>query len=128
MRLLRLQFRFTDEADVAAYGDGWHLWDELALARLRGRELIALEELVDRELILIMQDLRKEKTLAKMAAMWLTLHREGHSVAWADFDPAVNTVDWEEAPEVPLDSGAEGTPAPNSSPEPSTESATSSPA
>lgn len=127
MRLLTLRFRFKDPDDIAAYGDDWHLWDEPALSRLRGREMIALEEAVDHPLIAIINDLREEETpaLATMRAMWITLHRAGHTVAWPDFNPAVLQVDWEGVPEVPLGSGAEATTEPNSSPEPSTGSATS---
>lgn len=125
MRLLRLQFQFVDPDDVAVHGDGWHLVDEPAIARLRGRELIALEELIDQPIIQVMRGFREEKTLPTMRLMWVALHRAGSPVEWPDFNPAVNTVRWEEAPEVPLDSGAEATPEPNSSAEPSTESAIS---
>lgn len=122
MRPQRLQFTFTDPDDVAAYGAGPWVWDEPALARLRGREQIDLEELVDMPLIKVMRGLREEKTLHQMAAMWLTLHRAGQTVAWADFNPITLAVEWGVAPEVPLDSGAA---TPDSSSEPSTESATS---
>lgn len=128
-RLFPLRFRFLDGDDVAAYGDGWHAWDEPALARLRGRELIELEEVVGRPLVGIINGLRDpddpHHTLASMQAMWIAVHREGHQVAWADFNPAVYRAEWEEVPQVPLGSGAAATTEPNSSPEPSTGSATS---
>jgi hypothetical protein len=129
-RLYALRFRFKDAEDVAAYGDGWHAWDEPAVTRLRGRELIALEELVDGKLVDIIRGLREEKTLATMQAMWIGLHREGQAVAWEDFNPVVigpDGPDWEKVPEpeAPLDPGAAALPEPSSSAKPTTESATS---
>lgn len=124
---MALQFRFTDEQDIAAYGDRWWPWDEADLARIRGRELIALEEEIDIPLWQVRRDLRTGSTLATMAAMWIAMHRAGHAVAWADFNPAVSLSDWEVAPEAPLASGE--APAPDSgssmTPPPSPESATS---
>lgn len=126
-RLYALRFRFRDPEDVAAYGDGWHVWDEPAVVRLRGRELIELEELVDGKLVDIIRGLREEKTLATMQAMWIALHREGHPVAWDDFNPVVIGPDWEKVPEpeAPLDLGAAAMPEPNSSAKPTAASATS---
>lgn len=124
---MALRFRFTDEADVAAYGDDWWVWDEADLARIRGRELIALEEQIDLQLFEVRRQIREGKTLATMAAMWIVLHRAGNPVAWADFNPAVSLATWEVAPEVPLVSGEDPAPESGSSttPPPSPESATS---
>lgn len=120
-----LRFRFTDEADVAAYGDQWWVWDEQAVTRLRGRELIELEEAVDQPIPLIVQGLRANSTLATMAAMWIAMHLDGHPVRWVGFNPLVLTAEWEAAPERPLESGGDPTTDSDSSPEPTTESATS---
>lgn len=125
---MALQFRFTDEQDVAAYGDGWWVWDEADLARIRGRELIALEEEIDIPLYRVMRDLRTGSTLAGMAAIWIAMKRAGGPAgAWADFNPAVSLVTWEAAPEAPLASGEAPAPDSDSSttPLPSPESATS---
>lgn len=124
---MALQFRFTDEQDIAAYGDRWWPWDEADLARIRGRELIALEEEIDIPLWQVRRDLRTGSTLATMAAMWIAMHRAGHAVAWVDFNPAVSLATWEAVPEPPLASG--GDPAQDSdsstTPAPDPESATS---
>lgn len=122
------QFRFIDPEDVEAYGDGWHIWDEQALLRLRGREQIALEDAVDIPLRVLIEMLRTESTLAYMAAMWIVLHREGHKVKWADFNPAVHLAEWEAVPKPdPLgeESGEDPAPDSASSTEPDPESATS---
>lgn len=122
-----LRFRFLDEQDVAAYGDRWWVWDEDDLARIRGRELIALEEVIDMPLLKVRREIRESNTLATMAAMWVAMHRAGHPVAWADFNPAVQLATWEAVPETPLVSGEDPAPASDSStiPAPSPESATS---
>lgn len=129
MDLRVLRFRFTEEQDVAAYGDGWWVWDEKELARLRGRELIALEELIDMPLFEVRRLMRIGSTLGTMAAMWVALHRAGHPGlgTWADFNPAPSLATWEAVPEVPLVSGEDPEPGSGSStaPPPSPESVTS---
>lgn len=129
------QFRFTEAEDVAAYGDQWWTWDEAAVARLRGRQLIALEEAVGMTLVDVFGGVHRDATAEKMAAMWIALHLAGHKVAFDDFNPAVMLATWELVPEEPapgpLDGdsgGAPPTPDSGSSPEPTAESATSSPA
>lgn len=120
-----MRFRFGDADDVAAFGDGWWVWDEEEVTRLKGRELIALEEAVDTPLLVVMQGLRNKSALANMAAMWIALHRGGHPIAWADFNPVVFATEWEAVPAAPLDSGAAPAPDSDSSAPPSTESVTS---
>lgn len=121
-----LRFRFTDEQDIAAYGDGWWLWDETEVSRLRGREMIDLEEATDVPLLAVFRLLRKESALANMAAMWIALHRGGHPVKWADFNPIIPLVEWDEVPATaPLDSGEAPAPDSDSSPAPSMESVSS---
>ncbi len=100
---------------MAAYGDGWWVWDEAEIVRLRARDLIALEELVGLPIVEIMAGARRDLTMPKLAAMWIAMHRAGHPVAWADFDPAVHATTWEAAPEPPLDSGEDPAPAAASS-------------
>ena len=121
-----LRFRFTDAEDVALYGDGWWVWDETEVSRLRGREMIALEEATDVPLLAVFRGLRKESTLANMAALWIAMHRSGHPVKWADFNPVVPSVEWDEVPAAaPLESGEAPAPDSGSSQAPSVESATS---
>lgn len=129
------RFRFTDPEDVEAYGDRWWTWDEAAVARLRGRELIALEEAVGLPMIAVFAGTSRNATAEKLAAMWIALHLAGHDVAFGAFNPMVLMARWEQIPEEvapdPLDGGSgEGQPTPDSSssPKPPTESATSSPA
>lgn len=122
---MALRFRFTDEQDVAQYSDRWWVWDEGQLSRMRGRELIALEEALDMPLLRLRQLRQMGSTLGVMAAMWVAMHRAGTEVVWADFNPMVNLAVWEAVPEVPLVSGGDPAPALDSSTTPSTESATS---
>lgn len=121
-----LRWRFTDDDDVAAYGDRWWTWDEAAVARLRGRELIAIEETIGKRLLDVLLELREEDTYAIMVALWVSMRLADHPVGWDDFNPVVLLVTWEAAPAAPLDSGeAPPRPASDSSPEPTAESATS---
>jgi hypothetical protein len=122
---MALRFRFTDEQDVAAYGDGWWVWDEANLTRLRGRELVALEDLLDMPLLRLRQLRQMGSTLGAMAAMWVSMHLAGTKVAWADFNPMVNMAVWEVVPEAPLESGGDPAQASGSSTTPTAESATS---
>lgn len=130
---MALQFRFFEEQDIATYGDGWFVWDEDELARIRGRELVALEEQVDMPLFKIRRDLKavgtgSSNTLAAMAAMWIAIHRSDVDAGpWADFNPAVSLATWEVVPVVPLESGEDPVPDSGSSttPLPSPESVTS---
>lgn len=122
------RFRFTDPEDVAAYGDGWWVWDWEDLARIRGRELIELEEQIDMPLVVVRRDMPTGSTMATMAAMWIAIGRAGGPAgAWDSFNPAVNLATWERVPEVPLESGGDQESDSDSSttPAPSPESATS---
>jgi hypothetical protein len=122
------KFHFVDEADVATYGDGWWVWDEVELTRLPARDIIALEEAVGMPLVAVINSARRGTTRGVLAAMWIAMHRGGHDVAWADFNPAALLAEWAEVPaEAPLDSGEAPTPGSDSSaaPPPSTESPSS---
>lgn len=125
-----MRFRFTDPDDVAAFGDGWWVWDERAVTRLRARELIVLEETIGMSLVLAINLAREDSAAGDLAVTWIAVHLAGHPVKWADYNPAVLAVDWERVPEEPapdpLDSGAAPpTEASPSSAEPAAESATS---
>lgn len=123
-----MRWRFRAEQDVATYGDGWAVWDEQTLARIPARELMVLEEAVNMSFAAIIRGVHLESTMATLAAMWISLHRAGSTVAWEDFNPAVHLADWEVVPAAPLGSGEDPTPdSPSSEPSPpSEESATSS--
>jgi hypothetical protein len=123
-----IRFRFTAEDDVAAYGDGWWIYDEAALTSLPGRDLIALEAALDIPLPVALDEFRKRSTLGVMAAQWIALHCGGHPVKWNDFSPIVWLVELEEVPETPLgeSSGESPTTDSDSSEPPTGESATSS--
>lgn len=130
------RFRFVDDDDVKAYGDGWRVWDEDALVRqMRGHELIELENTLGMPLRAVMVGVRRSSVIGFMAAMWIVLHRDGHEVAWEDFNPMVGICPWEVVPpaaplgEHPGPDSEEAPPQPTTSSDPSKpseESATSS--
>lgn len=120
------RWKFTAEADVAAYGDRWWTWDEPAVSRLRARQLIEIEETIGMRVVDVVQRMHDKETVGILAALWISMHVGGHTVPWAEFDPFVFTTVWEPVPtESPLDPGADPEPDSSSSPEPATESATS---
>ncbi len=126
-----LRFRFQDPDDVAAYGDSWWVWDEAAVARLRVREQIALEETVGMPLRMAIELFHEDMARGGLVVMWVALHLAGHEVKWDHFNPIWLATDWQRVPKEatpPLDSGEE-TPTPDSpsSTGPSPESASSSP-
>lgn len=107
------KFRFVDEADVATYGDGWWVWNEVELTRLPAREIIALEDAVGMPLVVVIRHARLGMTSGVLAAMWIAMHRGGHDADWDDFNPAALLAEWREVSyERPLDSGED--PAPDS--------------
>jgi len=121
-----MRWKFTAVDDVAAFGDRWWMWDGRALIRLKGRELIGIEETIGMSIADLLEKLDQRTTLGQLGALWLSMHMAGHEVVWADFDPTVYLTVWEEVPaEPPLDSGQDPEPDASSSPEPATESATS---
>lgn len=120
-----LRWRFTDPDDVAAYGDRWWPWEERVIARLPALDLIALEDAIDIPVPAVIKGLRSSATMATLAAMWISMHREGHPVGWAGFNPLVLAAEWEQAPVAPFASGEDPTPDSGSSIEPSPESVSS---
>ena len=108
--LLRpLRFRFTADDDVKLYGDGWYVYDESELVRLPFRKLIALEAEVGR-LADVMNGVRGDTIAGTAAGVWLAVHLADADLAgkFADFDPVVLLLEWDEAapeadPSGPLD-------------------------
>lgn len=121
------RWKFDAAEDVAAYGDRWWTWDEPALARLRARQLIEIEETIGMRVVDVIEKVHDKETVGLLAALWISMHLDGHTVAWGDFDPFVFATVWGAVPdEGPLDSGEDQpTPESPSSPEPETASATS---
>jgi len=120
------RWRFTAKADVEAYGDRWWTFDPVALVQLGGRRLIEIEDTIGMPIVVMLEKLDERATIGQFAALWVSMHLAGHTVAWDEFDVAVFTTVWEAVPaETPLDSGEVLEMDASSSPEPATESATS---
>lgn len=104
-----LRFRFTEPDDVKAYGDGWYVYDESEIVRLPFRRLVALEAEVGK-LADVMNGVRGDTIAGTAASVWLAVHLADADLAgkFADFDPVVLLLDWDEAtpeadPSGPLD-------------------------
>lgn len=120
------RWRFTAKDDVEAYSDRWWTFDPMALIRLKGRELIRIEDMIGMPIPVMLEKLQERTTLGQLAAMWVSMRQAGHEVAWDEFDVTVWTTEWEAvSAETPLDSGPAPAPDESSSSEPATESATS---
>jgi hypothetical protein len=93
------RFRFTDPDDIAAYGDEWITYDELSIISRRSKELVALEIEAGGSLAAIFNGLRAGTTFGEMGAAWLGLRCAGKAVKFAEFDPIVHLMEWEQIPE-----------------------------
>jgi hypothetical protein len=94
-----IKFRFH-EADWEQYGDDWRTFDELQLAELRRRDLVAIEaelkaELGLRNIIVALESFLHGDTVGSIAVMWMALRIAGEPVKLADFDPLPMKVDHE---------------------------------
>ena len=76
---LRFRFRFASE-DHERYGDQWWTFNEADLARMRSRELIAIERELRAELginvydaVMSLRQAHREATAATLALMWRVL-------------------------------------------------------
>jgi hypothetical protein len=102
-----LRFRFEHPDDVAIYGDGWHVYDEPAIADLPGRELIALETQVGTPMPVVMEGVRVSSSFGDLAATWVSLKMEDHPKCppFAEFNVHTMLTDWEAVPEAEVEAG-----------------------
>lgn len=94
-----VQIRFLDPADVAAYGDGWHLYDEAALVRLPARQLVALEQACGYSVRTMMAELRRHTVMGDLLVAWCALYLEDPALAgnFEDFTPLTFAIEWRRA-------------------------------
>lgn len=91
-----MEYRFTEPADVARYGDRWWTWDEASLIRLPARILIRLEAEIGMPLIDVMNGVRVGSVLGDTAAAWVAVNLVDPQLAgeFDEFDPATLTLQW----------------------------------
>lgn len=102
---MKFRFRFSSD-DHERYGDQWWTFDEADLARLRSRELIAIERELKASLginiIDAVQMLRRphgEAMTGTLALMWIARRLGGVTEPLDEFDPIVLLADTEQLPE-----------------------------
>ena len=102
---LRFRFRFASE-DHERYGDQWWTFNEADLARMRSRELIAIERELRAELginvydaVMSLRQAHREATAATLALMWIARRMAGGVEPLSEFDPMVLAARSEELPE-----------------------------
>ncbi|HEY9417119.1 MAG TPA: hypothetical protein VIQ30_20365 [Pseudonocardia sp.] len=98
MRLPAVRFRFCEE-DRETYGDDWWTFDEAALAKLRAKELVAIDDALREGLGLnvttaLLSYMRGE-TRGSLAVMWLARRLAGITEPLDGFDPLVMLADTE---------------------------------
>jgi len=100
-QLIRMRFRFTEPADVEAYGDRWWIYDEAVIVRLPARELIRLEAEIDMAMPVVMNQMREDLTMGTLAATWLAIRLEDPDLAgrFDDYSPVVLLTEWAKVPE-----------------------------
>lgn len=105
-----IRFRFCEE-DRAAYGDGWHVYDEAALTRLPAGDVVALERAlkdgVGLNLPAALNAVRRGDTTGDLVAMYVTRWLAGERGAVAEFNPLIFQVEWEKVPEEPAGDDAD---------------------
>lgn len=117
---LRVQFTFDHPDDAAKYGPGPHVYEEIQLASLPGRELASLEQQFGEPIPEIMNGFRDNRSMADLAVIWWALRNAGQDVPeWAAFDVHTMLVSWEPVPAGKAPEAAE----PSQAPEPSQEAA-----
>jgi hypothetical protein len=94
-----LQIRFTEPADIEAYGDDWHTYDELDLVTRPARDLIRLEAEIGITLVDAMRGVREDSALGNTVCAWLAVRAGGSNVAFAEFSPAIMLAQWRTRPE-----------------------------
>ena len=91
-RLPAVRFRFAED-DHEKYGDQWWTFDEADLAKLRARELAALDDILRAGLGLnvatALAAYHRGETKGAMAVMWLARRLGGVVEQLDDFDPLV---------------------------------------
>ena len=114
--LAPLEFRFTDPADVATYGDRWWRYDEPAIVRTSARRLLELEVELGYPIARVMDEFRNRSVLGLLGAMWLAISmtpREWQLDGFDDFTPLVFATQWREA--VEDEAGKDDAPSPEAS-------------
>ncbi|MEU4589993.1 hypothetical protein [Micromonospora aurantiaca (nom. illeg.)] len=113
-----LRFRFHPD-DHAEYGDAWTTYDEAALVRLPARELADIEREIGMSVRSMIGRSRQGFANADLAQTWVARRLADPDVRpFAEWNPMVLLVDWEE---LPAPAGDVDPPEPPSSPAPSEE-------
>jgi hypothetical protein len=122
-----VEFRFTDPADVAAYGDQWYRYAEGDLVRKSARELIELEGMLGMPILDVMNGMRASTILGDTACAWLGVRAVDEKLAGSfdDFNPIALLIEWrpEDPGKAKAGTAEEATPdAPATPEEPDTDS------
>lgn len=121
------RFRFTDEADVARFGDGWYVYDESAIVRMPARQQMRIEAALGEglKLVQVMEDFANDGIMGRLGATWIGVHLADPAVA-GDFDkyePLVFLINFElvEDPKADVTGPLDPTPTGSSPTTPDTE-------
>ena len=76
-----MRFRFTHPEDVAKYGDGWFVYDELGILSRPGRTNIKAEATIGSPLADVMRAFRVNHPAAKIFVAWIAGPKGRHIVA-----------------------------------------------
>lgn len=99
--LIRMRFKFTEPADVQAYGDGWWIYDEAAIVRRPARELVRLETEIGMVLSAIMNGMRDDSVMGTLAGTWIAIRLADPDIAgpFDAYSPIVMLTDWSKVPD-----------------------------
>ena len=94
-----LEFRFTDPADIAIYGDRWYRFSEADLIRTPARQLVELETELGMPIVDAMNGMRMSSTLGDLAGSWIGVRNYDPKLAGSfdDFNPMTLAITWRAA-------------------------------
>ncbi len=100
-QLIKLQFRFTEPADVQTYGDRWWVYDEAAIVRRPARELVKLEVEIGMALPAVINQMRDDLVMGTLAGTWLAIRLADPDIAgpFDVYSPVVLLTEWSKVPE-----------------------------
>jgi len=95
-----MDLRFTEKVDQEKYGKRWFTYDEAALLRLPGRELLVIEEQIGMPLPSVLNGFRRNSVLGDLGVAWIAVRAHDPKLAgdFDEFTPITMAIEWRKTP------------------------------